>query len=175
MATDERLKNLILFVCSRCDDSIKIGATKLNKILWFADSASYQHSGKSISGVRYKKLQHGPAPIGLQSAIRDLEREGRMAVKEQKFFGYTQKQFIALEYPQPNLFSDEELQFVEFITNIICEKHTANSISRLSHDSVWEAASMGEEIPLSANLAANEGVITTEDLEWADSVIEARM
>lgn len=38
----------------------------------------------------------------------------------------------------------------------------------MSHDAIWEAAYIGEEIPVYATLAANEGEITPEVLAWAN-------
>lgn len=36
--------------------------TKLNKCLFYADMTNYAESGSSISGARYRAIQHGPVP-----------------------------------------------------------------------------------------------------------------
>ena len=55
----------------------------------------------------------------------------------------------------------------------IADKHTAGSISKLSHDYGWEVAKMGEELPLRAFLAKRIRQLETEDEKlWAQKEIE---
>ncbi|MBD1871830.1 SocA family protein [Cyanobacteria bacterium FACHB-471] len=172
MENKERLKNLILYICSECKDIEKLGATKLNKILWFADSIVYKQTGSSITGTKYKKLQYGPVPMQIVEVLSELENEGKLEIQEENYFGLRKKQFKALSEPQIDLFSATELKFVDFLVHDVCKNHTASSISDLSHDMSWNAAHIGEEIPLAATLAVEEGVLTESDLKWADSVIK---
>ena len=172
MQEKDLLKELVLYVISQCGSPEKLGKTKLNKVLWFADSIAYQHTGQPITGAKYQKLQHGPVPIGIDDAIGELQSENKCLIREKRHYGYNQHQFIGLSEPRAELFSSEQLKLVDALVGDICENHTANSISDLSHDIAWEAAQMGEEIPLFATLAAREGVITELDIEWADSIIE---
>jgi hypothetical protein len=51
----------------------------------------------------------------------------------------------------------------------MCQKHTASSMSELSHDIIWEAAEIGEEIPLYTYFASRFGEINEEDIQWAKS------
>ena len=172
MTEGNRLKELVHYICYRCQGSDKLGATKLNKILWFSDSLVYKQTGKSITGSRYKKLQHGPVPFSITSVLGELESEGKIEVLSHEYFGLPKKRFIPLQRPSEGTFSRDELELVDLLATMICDGHTAKSISELSHDSVWETASMGEEIPLAAVLAADEAVLNTEDIAWANEAID---
>ncbi len=172
MTQENRLKELVHYICYKCQGSDKLGATKLNKILWFADSLVYKQTGKSITGSRYKKLQHGPVPFEITSVLQELENEGKLVVKSHEYFELSKKKFIPLKQPLEGVFSRDELEFVDLLTEAICEGHTARSISDLSHDIAWEAAGMGEEIPLAAVLATDEAALNAEDIAWANNVVD---
>ena len=68
------LRELILFIADRCEDEPTFGATKLNKILFYADFLSYALYGEPIAGVTYRKLERGPVPtiLKLGSAFFDF-------------------------------------------------------------------------------------------------------
>jgi hypothetical protein len=68
------------------------------------------------------------------------------------------------------MFSADELALIDWWIKTIAEKHTATSISELSHDYGWEVAAMGEALPVHAYLARRiRDPKTAEELEWARS------
>ncbi|MFD2578876.1 Panacea domain-containing protein [Novosphingobium colocasiae] len=58
------------------------GAIRLNKILWFADCHAFRENGVSITGDTYLKRKFGPVPKHVLAALRDLEGEGKVVVRE---------------------------------------------------------------------------------------------
>lgn len=60
--SDERLAELIVYISQKCANHRKFGATKLNKILFYADFGSFKKYGCSITGTEYMKLPNGPVP-----------------------------------------------------------------------------------------------------------------
>ena len=54
-----------LYIAEKCLDDPDFTVTRLNKILFWADFRSFAQYGKSITGARYKALEHGPAPARL--------------------------------------------------------------------------------------------------------------
>lgn len=163
---EDRYKALVHYICSKCDDPSKLGKTKLNKILWRVDTLMYRRTGQTVSGARYKKLQYGPVPMEIETVISSLQANDDIVVKASRCYDYTKTDYIALTEPDTRLFSEDELRFVDFVMHDICNLHTAKSISEQTHDRVWEAAAMGEEIPVFAVLAANEGILTDADQQW---------
>jgi len=72
--------------------------------------------------------------------------------------------------PDIAAFSSEEIAIVDAIAEIICSKHSATSISRISHDALWEEIELGADIPIAA-AAVIPGEITPDDVSWAERMI----
>jgi hypothetical protein len=69
---DERkFRELLVYVASRLQGDRSGGATKLNKVIFFADFAHVRRTGAPITGAEYQKLEHGPAARRLRP-VRDL-------------------------------------------------------------------------------------------------------
>jgi hypothetical protein len=79
----------------------------------------------------------------------------------------SQKQLIALTRPDLSRFSADEISHVDHLIGVVCKGHTAASISQLTDDHVWEAAEIGEELPMSAIFASRRGEIDETDIAWA--------
>lgn len=168
-----RFKKLVHYVLSRVDEPKKLGATKLNKVLWFIDTFSYRLNGESVSGDGvYVKRQYGPVPAKILETLRALEEEKAIHIRETTYFGKPKREFLALTAPSSDAFTEEERNLIDEVLEIICDSHTAASISDLSHDIIWDAAEMGEKIPLHAVLAARSAPPTKEDKKWASEVIK---
>ncbi|ABB56794.1 Panacea domain-containing protein [Synechococcus elongatus] len=172
----DKLKSLVHYICSKRSGSPSLGSTKLNKILWFLDSIVYRQTGKPITGAKYKKLQHGPVPVDILAIQKELESEGKISVSYDRSygFGFRTTIYTSLQEPDKSLLEEDELKFVDIVISRICDGHTARSISEHSHDVIWEAAAMGEEIPLEAVLASEEAPLEPEDIDWARGVIRKR-
>ena len=170
----EPLAQLMHYIIWKCHDPIRLGATKLNKVLFYADSLAYVELGKPITGVPYIKRPFGPVPDPktFLNARDTLRQAGKIAITQDLYYGKPQTQFVALERPDMAGFTPEEMSLVDGVIEAICANYTASAISALSHDRVWEAAEIGEEIPLATVFAARVGELTEADMQWAQA--EAR-
>lgn len=162
-----KLKELILLICRECRDPEKLGAVKLQKILWYSDSRLFTQIGEPITGETYKKGKYGPISSSAKSLIRELEAEGKLAIREVEYHGYPKVEYIAKADADKGIFSERELRIINENIKNICEDHTANTISEKSHDIVWEAAELNEEIPYEAVWAARGVNVPDEIMEWA--------
>jgi hypothetical protein len=170
-AMSTQLKELTHYICWKAEDTSTLGATKLNKALWFADTLAYRLSGRSITGAVYVKRQFGPVPRQILPVLRELEAEGAVHIRMSQHFNRMKRDFIALKPANPAVFSEQERAVIDDVIAWVCDQHTATSISDLSHDAIWEAAEEGEEIPYFAVLAAAPGAVTAADMEWANKII----
>jgi uncharacterized phage-associated protein len=166
MAATQKFVALIHYIISKADDPSALGAIKLNKIAWFADTAYFRMTGQSMTGEQYVKRQHGPVPQNVLGALRVLESGDKIVVRH-PVAPFQTREFISLQAPDTTAFSQQERNIIDAILQEVCEHHTANSISSLSHNQIWEAAAIGEELPLYAVLASNPGEITQDDITWA--------
>jgi hypothetical protein len=169
----KKFKALVYYVCWQCPDPTRLGSVKLNKVLWFADTEAFVERGSSITGARYVKQQFGPVPTAILPVLRELEAEGKIAVREVEFFGLPKREFFARTAPVISTFSPEEISLVDNVIRLICDEHTARSISDATHDRIWALAEIGEEIPYQAVLAATLDEINEDDLRWAKETMKS--
>ena len=171
MAFDRnKFKTLVHYVCLTCDPE-KLGAVKLNKILWWSDFRAFHKLGNPITGARYVKRQYGPVPSAITPILKELESEGLISMDTGDFYGRSKTEFRAKGQPDMSRFSSEELKIIMQAILFVVEEHTAKSISEFSHDHIWQAASDGEELPYSTVFAV-PGQITDDEREWAKMELE---
>jgi len=166
-----KMKALVHYICYKAHDPTVLGAIKLNKVLWYADTASYQLFGKSITGGTYIKRQFGPVPRRILQTLRELTEENKIAETPSRLYGYDKKNYIALEDPDLSQFTPQEMALIDEIFEIVCHQHTATSISRLTHDDIWEIAEIGEEIPYETVFASVVGEVDESDIKWAEEAL----
>jgi len=167
---DEKLRSVVHYICHTCEVK-ELGATKLNKILWYTDSFNYLSNGESITGEIYVKDNYGPVPKHIDIVIDDLEKCNCIKRGNSECHNYTKTDFHSLKDPDISLVSEEEKELIDDIARIICKKHTAASISQLTHDKIWEIAEQGEEIPLYAIFASKVKEPSEAAIEWAVSAV----
>jgi hypothetical protein len=97
--SQQKFAEMILYVARETEGDRRCGATKLNKILFYADFGAHRKLGRAISGQEYQKLPHGPAPRALVPVVGDLEGEGACVWAERNYLGYTSKKLLALREP----------------------------------------------------------------------------
>ena len=163
----KKLKALVHYICSKCPDRNLLGATKLNKILWYADALSLETRGEPITKETYIKRQFGPVPKHILEIIKKLEGDDAIAVKNTPFHKYEKKEFVSLKPPDLSLFTAEEISLIDDVIGEICFNHTASSISLASHDRIWELAEIGDELPLETIFASDLNEVTEADVKWA--------
>ncbi len=174
--SNTKLKNLTHYILTKCDEEKlldKLGSIKLNKILWFIDTAYFRMKRESLSGVDvYLKMNYGPVPKNIVNVLDTLEQEGEIKIYNKEFYGYLKRHFTVLKPFSENKFSDEQKVLIDSMVKEICDEHTADSISELSHTVIWEDAPMRGEIPVYACLAENVGEITSEILKKARKFVK---
>lgn len=132
----------------------ELGRTKLAKALFFADLDTYRRTGNSITGATYIRWPNGPAPRDFYPAVDGLVRGCRIAERKAEHFGYAQHQYWSIEEPALEGLSNRDVATLTAYTRVICENHTASSISDLTHNLAWTVARPDEEIPFAAFLVA---------------------
>jgi len=175
----EKFKALVHYVCYKAPNPKKLGATKLNKILFFSEMQNFLRSGNAIAGEKYVKRQFGPTSFHLLSALDDLQEQGLVAISEGDSKVYASQShpttlYFSLIRPRLDLFNGEEIAIIDEVVDIVCNRHSATSISKISHNVVWQAAEDGEELPYHTSLANLLGEIRPEDREWARDRIASR-
>ena len=174
MSPDEaKFKELVLYVAQQCETDPAFGATKLNKILFYADFSSYLRRGKPITGVAYRHLKWGPAPRILPSIKEELEKRSEAREKEVPYPTGTQKRLVPFRQPDLSKFSAEEISLVDEIIRWLWGKR-AEEVSDLSHlETGWRITSEGEDIPYET-VILDDRAPSHDAIAWAKAQSEAR-
>jgi len=167
-----KFRELILYVAQHSEPDPKFGATKLNKILFYADFLAYATLGEAISGEVYQKLPNGPAPKRLIPVVRQMEQEDACRWAQRTYYDKPLKKLVALREPDLSVFKPQEL---ELVRNVIEELLPLNGseVSDLSHRFPgWQAAHLQEEIPYKMVFVDDPRPLSEDENEWALEIIQ---
>lgn len=124
----DRLKNILLYFIEKSNG---VFFTKMNKLLFYADFMAYRVTGKSVSGLAYKAIAHGPVPVRwdrIYSFFDEIDQEivqfsdGREGTK-----------LVSKLSPDMAEFSDDELKILEYVSQRF-KNETPTQISETSHE-----------------------------------------
>lgn len=148
MSYDEaKFGELMLYVASRLEDDRAGGATKLNKVLFFAEFTHLRRHHAVISGCEFQKLVHGPAPRQLVPVRRGLIESGAAVLVEEDFLGRPQHRLVPTREANLDRFTADELQTVDDVLAQLAGL-TGAQVSELSHQEPgWQLTEVGETIP----------------------------
>ncbi len=166
---DLKLKCTVHYVIARCDP-VKLGATKLNKVLWFADVIYYGRHGRTITGSdSYVKQQFGPVQKNMLGVLADLKQEGKIIERPAATPVGFRREYIWVKEPDLTPFKADEIDVLNEVMEWICDDESAKSISDKSHDALWDETEIGAPMPIGAG-AVVPAEITPEAVEWAKSI-----
>lgn len=158
---DERkFTELVLHVACHLQGDGAGGATKLNKILYFAEFAHVRRTGRPITGATYQKLEHGPAARCLRPVRDKLIANGEASLVTEEFLGYQQHRLVPLREADLCVFSADELATIDKVLDDLSGLN-ARQVSDLSHDEAgWRLVDFGDDIPYEAALVGARQVST---------------
>lgn len=119
-----KLEELVLYLATRMEEDRHIGRgrIKLAKLLWRCDFAAFWTLGEPITETSYQADKLGPAPVDEMLALRDLESQGRLELRNE----WDRQQIpVAIgESPDLGVFSaaqialvDQQLQQYQHVTS----------------------------------------------------------
>ena len=77
----EKLIEAVIYLCQRSVDDPNFGMTKLVKLLYYSDCASYAQVGAPITGTTYLHFPHGPFPENWYQVRQQMEANGDVSVE----------------------------------------------------------------------------------------------
>ncbi len=168
----DKFTEMVVHVAGRLKDDRAGGATKLNKVLFFAEFTHLRRHHRVISGCEFQKLPHGPAPRQLLPVRKKLIGSGAAELVEEDFLGRPQQRLIPSRAANLDVFSDDELQTIEDVLEQLAGM-TGNQVSELSHQEPgWRLSEVGETIPFSAAFLGFPQVETRTSERLSESVGE---
>ncbi len=165
---DAKIKELIVLISELSEGDQYFGATKLNKLLFFADFISFVQNGMSISSAAYEARPEGPMVKGFYD-LRDKMNGKDIMTRSQEFAGYVQYKTLALRNADVKIFSSEEMSIIIRVINEY-RQMSASQMSALSHEFLgWQAVDFGEEIPYETALVSTRD-LTMEEYEFPKDI-----
>ena len=163
-----RLENLIHYIISVTPPE-NLGATKLAKIVWFADIEFYRLHGSTVTRADdYQRRDQGPLHADFNRSLAALKREAKISERAVQTPAGARREFVWLTPPAMDDFSGPEIAIVHNVINTIVPM-SAKEASNLSHVEPWLSGYSGERLPVPA-AAVIWGEVTDEDMAWADQI-----
>lgn len=145
-----------------------LGATKLNKVLWFADVVAYRRLGRSLTGAQtYRRMPFGPVPTGIDFIITDLKDEGAIVEEQAPTIVGNRREFVSKTPPNVDCFSRQEIALVHEVLAFV-QRMTAEEASDLSHSSLWHELENGDGMSVAAGSVFPDEV-TDADFDALDA------
>ena len=166
---DDRLKEIIIYISSKCQDDPTFGATKLNKILYFSDFTSFSECGEPVTGVEYMRLGQGPVPKHLIPVSEHMKAKHEIFIETREYFGHEQLRVIPMREANIDIFKPRDIAIVDEVIRLLWGE-TADRVSRMSHGIAWKMFQDKQSIPYEAAYLSNASP-TQEDIDWAEELI----
>ncbi len=167
---ENKMKELILYVCKKSKDDSKFGATKFNKILFYSELIAYRMTGKPITTARYQNQRNGPVPRCWPPLKDEMQTLDELDIEFVEYHGRTQHRYIAKREPNLDVFSSDEKKAIDMVLSALKDKN-GTECSDFSHDFIgWQLTERGEDIPLGLALIGIADDLSQEELEYAKSL-----
>lgn len=143
-----KLRQVLLYISEQVGAKPNVGATVINKLLYFIDFDYYEKYGKSITGLSYIRNHFGPTAHmpTITEAVEQMVDSKELDVVETPYFNHTQKKYLPRKHADLTELNAQELAHI----NAELEKlgnMSAAELSDLSHkDMPWLATKPGEII-----------------------------
>lgn len=148
----------------------QLGATKLNKILWFADCEYYARHGCSLTGeTHYVRKDQGPWLGRFDSSIAQLLLHRAISERRVRVINFYRREFYPCEEPDVSVFSSEELDTLIKIAAEITPA-TAGEVAQSSHQLLWECIPPNGKMSVAAGAVGGKP-LDEADMEWARSAL----
>ncbi len=144
----QKLRQVLLYVSEQVGSKPNVGATVINKLLYFIDFDYYEKYGKSITGLSYVRNHYGPTAHmpTITSIVAQMEADGELEVIETPYFKHKQKKYLPLQSADLTELNAQELAHIDAELERLGGM-SANQLSELSHkDMPWLATKPGEVI-----------------------------
>lgn len=155
------------------DEPLKLGKTKLAKLLWFADREYLYKYSNYLTQNEYIKMPQGPVPKNYDIFLNSLQNKGYIHIFTR--IKHNKKYICLVSLKEPNLdnFTNKELKILDEIIKDYFDTK-ATTLSKQTHDELWGALKLGDEMPLDSVFWRDIEPPTQEDIEWAKAVCESK-
>ena len=167
----DRLRQIILYVSSKCATEHRFGLIKLNKIIWKADFSSFAARGVPVTGRAYKRQKFGPVAAEMMPLYSEMLRDGLVSIRRVDFGnGVVEKRTIPETDAKLDSFSADDLSYVDASIGYYWEK-TGEESSDDSHGVAWSTRSNGDAMPYELAFLSDAPIGLAQKLRLEDRML----
>ena len=111
----DKLKNLILYILSKCAGKPNVGREVLNGLLYFSDLRHREVYGESITGAAYMRTDSGLVPEGIEEILRVMVEKRQLGSFSGIFGGRNLTRFIPNEEYDRTIFKVSEIEITDSV------------------------------------------------------------
>lgn len=147
-----KFKQLLLYILGKCGGKPNVGETVLYKLLYFCDFDYFEIYEKSLTGMKYKKMQFGPIPDQslFNPVITEMRKSGMIEKISRPYANDTiQTRYINFTEADLSAFGADIEKMIKVVDSVIerLSGMSARQIEDHSHrDYPWQAHEDNEEI-----------------------------
>jgi uncharacterized phage-associated protein len=165
-----KLRELILYICKQYAETKYFGSIKLYKVLYNADFRFFALHGRPLTGTTYVAQEHGPVPFNAFPLMNEMRASGILTTNEEQVSrSCTQHRHIALRDPDLTIFSEEEIQFVQSIIEEYRDS-TGSELENASHTKNYDLAGLYGKMPYES-VFLTDSRPTTRDVNYARNLL----
>jgi uncharacterized phage-associated protein len=171
-SSTKKLKELILYISEKSSSDTKFGSTKLNKLIFFSDMLYYGNTGKSITGSKYMKWDHGPVATCMKPVLDEMKAANELFTRPVNTIVGVKKVPTAMRVPDLSIFTGEEIASVDEVISDF-KQATNTGLSQFSHEFIpnWDKLPMGQSIPISAIIYPTELELNEDDSKFFKNLL----
>lgn len=166
----KKFKQLLLYILGKCGGRPNVGETVLYKLLYFCDFDYFELYEKSLTGMKYKKMQFGPIPDQtlFNSVIKEMRNSGMIEKVSRQYVNDTiQTRYLNFAEADLSVFGTDIDKMIKVADSVI-ERLSGMSARQIEdhshHDYPWQAHQDNEEIDYSS-VFFRSGEFTNRDYE----------
>lgn len=131
-----KYKNAILYFIKYCNNEY-LGATKLNKLLYYLDFISYRDRDKSVTNDIYIHKQYGPVPSEVDEVLTELHGSGSIGVERISYKDGDTFKYEIKKAPDEKIFDSYEKQLLNNICNELNLWSTEKIVGQTHLEAPW--------------------------------------
>lgn len=128
--------NALLFFMKYCNNYY-LGATKLNKLLYYLDFISYRDRKQSVTGDDYLHKAYGPVPDSVDDFIAMLKKDGKIKVETISLKDGEKKDYNPLCSPDVSVFDSYEKELLDKICKEFLLWPTEKMVAQTHLEAPW--------------------------------------
>jgi Protein of unknown function (DUF4065) len=168
--SDEKLRQLILYVAHKTKDDPRCGAVKFNKLLFYSEFTSYRLYGHTITNAEYQHLAEGPAPRRLLPLRTLLLEEGAITMEHLPSpIGEPLQKLLPKKNPKTPALSGDDRNVIDNVVDFFWNLN-GTEISDQSHrEYAWRLTTEGQTIAFSTAWLSAEP-LTIDQIELGKEI-----